>query len=202
MPTLLELCSITDFERYPGASTLDAAGRDWVVSEIRAFSERAEQETNRLFYFEERTFTFDVYDRMSVIQLPAFGSRTGTAGSVAQVHESTDQDWDANSLTDPDSYVFDDRTGMLHRKHGSLWSEGPQSVRVKWTGGFGTDLTHVPRDLRAACVRQVAFWWQRRNSIGVASQGVQGGSFTVEAPGQLLPDVREVLDKYAIIGGW
>lgn len=202
MSTLLELCSITDFERYPGASTLDAAGRDWVVAEIRAFSERAEQETNRLFYFEERTFIFDVPDRMSVIQLPAFGNRTSTPASVAQVHESTDQDWTANALTDADSYVYDDRTGMLHRKYGSVWTGGPQAVRVKWTSGFGTDLTHVPRDLRAACVRQVAFWWQRRDSIGLQSQGVQGGSFSVSAPGEFLPDVREVLDKYAIIGGW
>jgi len=200
--SLLELCSLTELERYPGLNTVDAAGRDWCAGEIRAFSERAEQETGRLFYFESRTVVFDVERDVSMIQLPAFGSRTGTAGTVSAVNGSLDQEWTGGTLVDPKAYVFDDRTGMLHRKYGALWREGPQALRVTWTGGFGTDLTHVPKDIRAACVKQVAFWWQRRLSLGVQSQGVQGGSFTVSTPSELLKDVRAVLDGHAILGGW
>jgi hypothetical protein len=200
--TLLELCTIGDFERYPGNGTLDAPGRDWVLMQIRGFSRRAERKTGREFYEEERIRTFDTFDGQTVIQLPAYDCRSGSVegGKVAEVRESIDQDWtNANTISDPDGWVYDDTTGLLTRKYRTAWSAGAQAVRVKWTSGFGTDVVHVPEDIRSAAVLQVTFWWQRRNELGIASRALQGGSVSVATPAKILPEVEETLAEYATV---
>jgi hypothetical protein len=54
----------------------------------------------------------------------------------------------------------------------------------------------LPDDIRQAAVMQTAFWFQRRKSLGLVSEGVQGGSISSYARDELLLEVRQVMRKY------
>ena len=77
-----------------------------------------------------------------------------------------------------------------------------QQARATYTGGYvlpGTTpdagQTALPNDIEQACVEQVAYWYQNRNTLGMLSATTGTGSHLVQ--GDLLPGVTEVLKKYS-----
>jgi hypothetical protein len=42
-------------------------------------------------------------------------------------------------------------------------------------------------------VIQSAFWFKRRSQLGLSGGGVQGGSYSVYAKDELLPEVKDLL---------
>ena len=78
-----------------------------------------------------------------------------------------------------------------------------QLVRVTYTGGYvlpgtspGAGQTALPDDLEQACVEQVAFWYQRRDQLGLITVPSDGRTFYQLGQIDLLPNVRPVLTKY------
>jgi len=75
--------------------------------------------------------------------------------------------------------------------------------RITYTGGYvlpGTTpqpgQTALPVELEQAAIEQVAFWFQRRDELGVIRQWPKGGTYEQFAGLDLLPSVPPVLKQY------
>lgn len=79
-----------------------------------------------------------------------------------------------------------------------------QRGRVTYTGGYvlpGAAVqpgqTALPAALEQAAIEQAAFWFQRRDQIGVIRQWPKGGTYEQLVTLDLLPSVSAVLQHYA-----
>ncbi len=109
---------------------------------------------------------------------------------------------DVDALVENESYQILEPRGQLTRI--GFWLPGVQTVRVTYNGGYaaagdtpGTGETALPGDVVSKAIKQVAFYFRRRSQLGVTSAGVQGGSYTAYARDELLPDVRETMNRFA-----
>lgn len=102
---------------------------------------------------------------------------------------------DSTKLTASD-YVADQRGGPYIRLKYSTFSVGIDNIKVTYAGGLAANTTAVPDDLRLACMLQVAFWFQRREQLGLAGASMPGGSLSVFSPTNYLPQVRAILNSY------
>ena len=102
---------------------------------------------------------------------------------------------DDESLEEGTDFVTYYNIGKLVRIN-RAWSEGNQNIVVTYSAGYGDD--EIPDDLKLACLKQVAFEWkiQKGSLWGEASRTYPDGAITTYSTGQLLPDVREVLERY------
>jgi hypothetical protein len=78
-----------------------------------------------------------------------------------------------------------------------------QLGRVTFAGGYvlpgntpGTGQTALPAELEQAAIEQCAYWYQRRDQLGLTSVSGEGGSISNFTALDLLPGVRAVLNKY------
>ncbi len=76
-------------------------------------------------------------------------------------------------------------------------------ARVTYTGGYvlpgavaGAGQTALPAVVEQACVEQVAYWYQRRNQLGLVSISGEGGSIQNFPALDLLPNVKAVLKSF------
>ncbi len=188
------LCSFDDLTAQLGG--LDASERLFVEGLIDAFAERAERETSRKFATQTVTEYFDVEPGQSSIRLSHY-----PISSVTGVWEDPDGEFDASiDLIPADDY---DIRGMgsrgVLRMRFRPFLPGEGVLKVTYTGGVGymtEGVGGVPSDLRNAAVRQVAYWYQRRASLGVTGESVGGASVSIMAAQDLLEDVRRVLGNY------
>lgn len=190
--SLLELCTLDDVLNYPGLETVKDNDKDWIERLIRGFAQRAEQYTGRFFYKESRTEQHSPDISSQVIQLRAFGS-----GTITSVHEDYDRIFDSTTLVESDDYYFNAETGQLIRDEGT-WFPGQGVVKVVYTAGIGTTVNDVPEDLRMCAVLQCAFWFQRRNELGLSQRTQQGGAVSIQNESRLLPEVEDVLWSYTL----
>lgn len=108
-----------------------------------------------------------------------------------------------NAWTDLDDveWVVDPISGVL-RLDGAIGNEN-QIARVLYTGGYvlpgnevGEGQTALPAHLEAACIEQVAAWYQAKDRLGVTSMSAGGGSITNYSKLTLLPMVEETLQGF------
>jgi hypothetical protein len=191
---VLQLCHMNDVLNYTGKANVGYEDKNLVERLIAGFSKRAEMLTNRLFYRESRTQDFSPDINQTIIQLPAFGN---TSDTITSVYEDLDREWTPGTLIDSADYFYDTDTGLLVRDH-SYWQHGRNVIRVTWTGGFGTTVDDVPDDLRMAAIMQCAFWYQRRNELGVTQRTSSGGAVSLTSPSKLLPEVEDVVSLYTL----
>lgn len=78
-----------------------------------------------------------------------------------------------------------------------------QLLRVTYTGGYvlpgdtpEPEQTPLPDDLEQACVEQAAFWYQRRDQLGIINFSGEGGTLKLTQKPDLLAPVQAVLRKY------
>ena len=57
------------------------------------------------------------------------------------------------------------------------------------------------KDIVEAALQQSSFTFQRRTSLGLSSESVQGASISAYASDRLLPGVRQTMRRYARITG-
>src|SRR6185503_13316403 len=81
-----------------------------------------------------------------------------------------------------------------------------QILRVTYTGGYvlpgdtpAAGQTALPDDLEQACVEQIAFWYQRREQLGIVNVSGEGGTIKLPNNADLLPQVTAILKRYARI---
>lgn len=195
MTNVLELTTLEDVLTYPGMAMLQDADKEWVVSLIRMFSQRAESYTNRLFFEEERVRQFSSDGRIISLQLPAFGN---PSNSLISVKQANDRIFGSATAIDLSNFYFDWQTGILTYEYGPF-IRGVGNVQVTWSGGLGTSPDHVPADLRAVATMQVCYWWQRRNEIGVEERRFKEGA-VIKVPTKMsfISDVEDVLESYRV----
>jgi len=189
------LCSFDDLTSQLGG--LDASERMFVEGLIDAFAERAERETGRRFSVETATEYFDIVPGQRAIRVSRF-----PISSVTGIWEDAEGKFDdpTNELIDADDYdvrAMGDR-GVIRMRFRSFWV-GEGTVKVTYSGGLARQsngVGGVPADLRNAAVRQVAYWYQRRASLGVTGENVGGASVSILAAQDLLEDVAHVLANY------
>lgn len=189
----LMLCTFEDVKQM--LTTIADAQQPLVENLIEAFSERAERYSNRKFkkntsiteYFSPQFDTWHV--RLSRYPVD----------SITSVHEDLLGKYDglSNVALNNDDYDLVGNEGILKMRFRQFFN-GVKSLRVIYSGGLANDVGGVPMDLRLAATRQVAYWFTRRNQIGVSEISIRrGGGQTLSEPMELLPDVRAVLEDYS-----
>jgi len=97
------------------------------------------------------------------------------------------------------------RLGCVLSLSTPLWASRSRQClgRIVYTGGYvlpGTTpqpgQTALPPELEQAAIEQAAFWFQRRNELGVIRQWPKGGTYLQFSDLDLLPSVPPVLEKY------
>lgn len=187
---LLPLCRVEDLPKHSTMSTEDIA---WCETHIRLFSRLAESEMGRSLRFIERTRDFSIRPFQRVVRLPAYGH---PESAVTSVWSTLSGVYDATTLVDPATYIFDTDTGVLERRF-TDWLAGVFALRVAWTGGMAVDATQVPEDLKGAAIMQVASWYQRRDQLNVNSMSLGGESTSRFSEVDLLPLTKRVLASYS-----
>lgn len=94
---------------------------------------------------------------------------------------------------DDDYYVWPD-SGCIEFYVTPAYTQ-PKGIVIAWTGGYA-DYSTVPADIQMAVIMQTAFVFRRRRDIGLASISMPDGSIGVNAPTELLPEVKRVLKSY------
>lgn len=195
MGNVLQLTTLEEIQTYPGMGTVKEEDHQWIITLSEAFSHRAEQYCSRGFYTEERVQQFSSDGNTSKLQLPAFGRDTNT---LTKVEQDLSRTFGVDYELDLTQIYFDWRTGILHKDY-SPFLHGNGTIRVTWTGGIGTTVDDVPADLRAAAAMQVAYLWQRRNELGLEERKFErGATISISGAGRLMPDVEDVLSRYAL----
>jgi len=126
--------------------------------------------------------------------------------SITSIKESWDWDFDsADALTANTDYrlVNDGVKGILYRCYTTWPRDIPDSVQAVYRGGYcpagsapGTGEISLPADLREAAIEQATLLFKRRDDIGLSGVGFDGGSISKFSKLELLPLVKEVLEKY------
>jgi hypothetical protein len=120
--------------------------------------------------------------------------------TVASVHVSFEQAWDASTLVAAADYTLNQPRGRLSLRSGYAWPDGEQNIRVIYTGGFvaagatpGSGQTAMPEDLRRAFLMQASFEWRNRTTLGKTNISAQGISVAI-SPAKFLPEVTDCLE--------
>ena len=191
----LSVCTVQDVELYLGR--MNDTDIPFVEMLIEQFSARAEVETHRRFkkstVASPATEYFSPKDNQFSLRLKRY-----PIDSIVDITEDLFGDWTsgASYTFDTDDYGLISGEGII-KLRGRTFIPGEQSVRVRFAGGLAHEVGGVPMDLRFAAARQVSFWLQRRQQIGVQSVGVSRmGRETLVSDPDLLPDVEKVLANY------
>jgi len=165
---------------------------------INAFSRAMEgpRFLNRALEYRERTDTFHGGTTYVRVQAPPIDR-----GQLLEVWDDPGWTFDPESalILNSDFYLS---AGDAHVvRAGTFFQDGLESVRVHYVGGLVDHANErwPPDDLRSAAAMQVAFWHQRRETMGLTQVNAPGGgAFVVKEPSQLLPWVTLAIQTYRI----
>lgn len=190
------LCTFDDVKlQAPAISDADQA---LIETMIGAVTKRAEFESGRVFrkstVANPTTEYFSPLEGQTTVRV-----RRWPIDSITSIKESLDGDFStATALASTDYAIVrsgETNEGEIRLRWRSFF-EGVESVQVIYAGGLARDVGQVPSDLRYAAIRQVVYWYQRRDSLGVTSESVQGANVSFNFPLDLLPDVERVVRSY------
>lgn len=125
--------------------------------------------------------------------------------SVTSIKQAVDYDFDGADALEADiayRLIGGGINGIAYRVH-TTWFSVPDAIEVIYRGGYcaaghapGDGETAMPADLREAAIEQATFVFKRRDDIGLAGVGFEGGSMSKFSAMDLLPMVKRVLDNY------
>ncbi len=164
-----------------------------LTSAIKAVSARFDKETDRtLARTENATHEFDPAD--TEISPPLYPIETVTKWET----KSTESEGWVEQPT-PDFLIRSSCVISLSRPF-SLQPLAFSLCRFVYSGGYvlpGTTpaagQTPLPDDLEQAAVEQVAFWYQKRDQLGIRISWPSGGTYQQFSAQDLLPAVQSVL---------
>lgn len=190
------LCTFDDLTSQLGG--LDDSEQMYIEALIDAFNARAEAETSRKFNHQTATEYFDILPGQAKIRVQRY-----PIASVTAIYEDSDGLFDGgvNDIVDSDDYEIRSMGDKgIVRMRFRPFIAGPGAVKITYVGGVGR-FVHgaggTSSDIRNAAIRQVAYWYQRRASLGVTGENVGGASVSILAAQDLLEDVARVLANYA-----
>lgn len=198
----INLCTLAQVKTWLGIG--GSSEDDRINLLIPYVSRRLERAMGRVDGVEQRSRTeFISY----VPEIPS-GKVWGYTTNVAPISSVTSVVVDeshvysgasATTLTEDEDFRVKAAQGRIEFE-GYRPPEGHDVVRLIYVAGFATDTTalianEVYADLNMAAIMQVAYVFDRRNSLGVTSESVNGESRS--QPGvDLLPDVASLLRPY------
>jgi hypothetical protein len=106
---------------------------------------------------------------------------------------------------DDDYYVWDDE-GLVEFSWTTTYTD-PKQISITWLGGYSVTtisvasvskdiLATIPDSIKFACLLQSAFVFKRRKDIGLTGVSLPDGSFNTIFSGDLLPEVKSILNSY------
>jgi len=191
------LCTYDDVEM--NLADISADDRILVEALIESFSVRFEKMTNRKL---EKTTVTEIFSPIKGQQDLRVSNYPIT--SVTSVKQDADGDF-TGTLSEIDTTAYDavagKDEGIVSLRY-MVYHGGAGTVQIVYNGGLIEPMTgvnaatNVPWDLKMAAIRQVAYMYQRRDSLGVTSESVSGGSVSIQIESDLLCDVKSVIDSY------
>jgi hypothetical protein len=196
------LTSLDSLKSRLNIDAIDVTADDMLTFIIEAVSARFDQETNRtLARTENGTFEFDADDLE--ISVPCY-----PVEAVTKFETKTSE-----------SEGWIEATGVAHiiRKSCIISLSSPLSFslcsipnsqssflgRVTYTGGYvlpdtepSEGQTTLPADLEHACIEQAAFWYTRRDMVGLDTSWPKGGVLQRFSKLDLLLPVARILQTY------
>ena len=173
-----------------------------LTSAIAAVTARFDQETNRtLARTEDASYEFDAGE--TELAPPGYPIEAVTK---FEMKTSEAEGWVEQNGID---YLVRRRCIISLRYALSIINPQPSAFRVIYTGGYvlpgepdpqvpppGIQPARLPADLEQAAVEQAAFWFQRRDQLGLKISWPRGGVYQQFASQDLLEGVAAVLKSY------
>lgn len=165
-----------------------------LTSAIKALSARFDRECSRTFARAvDTTFEFDALQtEISPVSYPV------ESVSRFELKASESEGWIA--LQTP-AYVI--RHACIISLPQALGTRAFPLARLTYTGGYvlpgtapGFGQVSLPADLEDAAVEQIAFWFQRRDRLGIHTNWPSGGVYQQYVVQDLLPGVEATLARY------
>lgn len=180
----MKLISVEELKQYTeqeGASQDDLLG-----SIIEGISKRFETFLNRKLEQAEITEYFRGGRRNFYLERYPVATAESVALTIEDVAKTRDTD-----------YWMDYDRGVVEFVD-QVAKGDPKSIAVTYTGGYSDTkgVLDVPDDLKLACKMQCAFTFRRKRTLGVKGVTAPDGSMTINAPDELLKEVKETLKSY------
>lgn len=138
---------------------------------------------------EERFQVFDVNLNQDVWWLPAYPIKNG---ATFEVRHALDGDFaDTNTIVGADRYRVNESRGYIELRRHNFLSEGPQSLRIQWTGGLGTAAAAVKAvfpDISGAADEWIAHIVRNQKRTGMVSVSTGTGSISTPKSLPQMPD--------------
>lgn len=127
--------------------------------------------------------------------------------SITSIKESFDYEFDSTQAQIADTdyrLVRGGKNGILLSLLGD-WFAVEDGIQVIYRGGYcSAGVTPnsligelaLPSDIREAAILQASFVFKRKDDIGLTSVSFDSGSISKYGPMELLPMVKQILDKY------
>src|SRR5580765_3185072 len=188
------LTTLSNVKSRLGLELFDPTDDALLTNILKHVSGRFALECNRIFdYASGLTFEFPAEDNIICVDHPPVESVT-----AFHLKSREAEGWVLQSAV---SFLIAPKRTVIELAD-SLGSVG-EIARVTYTGGFilpGTQpagsQVALPDEIEQACVEQVAYWYQRRSQLGLASVSNESGIVQQFQSTDLLPQVRAVLKRY------
>lgn len=175
----------------------DTADDALLTNALTGLSQRFAGECNRQFdYQDDATFTFRANEMDIRVDRYPIASVTGFA-----LKDSGTTGWHVVTGADVPDFVIGPQQNIIELA--SPLGDSAQIAQVTYSGGYilpgdsnSDGSIALPSDLEQAAVEQLAYWYQRRNQLGLVSISGDGGSISQFRALDLLPNVQAVLRQY------
>ena len=123
--------------------------------------------------------------------------------SVTSVYDDPDLDYtdsaDLIAASDYTVYGLEGRVILDYNAVDAAWSVGHRHVKITYVAGYSG--ATMPNAVKHAACLQVAHWYNARAHIGRTQLSTQGQTAQLNTL-EMLPEVREALQPYALATSW
>lgn len=182
---------ITTKENIKKLKGITSTDSDVILASIAmAVSMHVEKYLMRHVHIEERTEYFDIAEGQAIFNLK------GYPVTACKVYN----DYDRSFVTEIDQTGFSilgNQGQLIIDRYGLI--EGYKVLKVIYTGGIALDQAALELnfpDIEMAARIQGAFWFEKKDKLGISGETIAGGGQLQYQKFELLPTVKEALNPY------